>query len=183
MALTSCSPDTFMLNKYEQQSWVRVKLMNGLDKAEKINQNSFKINENAIVSMKVLETTQFSSEFDFMLLEGNEVDFYLFTTETEFEENPLLKITLTDKNYKIEKRGEIIAESDSINLVKNNFHRLFFHQEANLFRFKFDCKEIQLPEMKMNSSEYIILRTVGNTKALLQGLSNTENYDRLAPQE
>lgn len=181
MSLSSCSPDTFMINKYYEPSWVRVKMMNGLDKAEKINENSFKINENAIVSMKVLETTQYSSEFDLELTQGNEIDFYLFTTEYDFEDIPLLKIILTDKNYRIEKEGNIIAESDSLKILPLTFHRIKFHQEANMFRFTFDCAELPFPGVWLKSSEYIIVRTKGDTKAIIRGITNKSNFEKLTP--
>jgi hypothetical protein len=165
-----------MLNKYEERSWVKVKMLNGIEKAEKINQNSFRINKNAIISLKILETTQYSSEFDLQLTDGNEIDFYLFTTEYDFEELPYLKIILTDKNYRIEKEGKIIAESDSLRLTSTDFHRIRFHQEMNLFRFKFDCAEIAIPGIWLKASEYIIIRTPGDSRAILRGLTNTENY-------
>lgn len=181
IVLTSCNPDSFMLNKYEERCWIQVKMLNGIEKAEKINENSFKINENAIISTKVIQTTQYSSDFDLKLIEGGEIDFYLFTTEYDFEEIPYLKIILTDKNYRIEKEGQIIAESDTLKVSSTVFNRVQFHQENAIFRFKFDCAMIQIPEVKLNSSEYIIIRTKENTKAIIRGLTNTENYIKTNP--
>lgn len=178
MAMVSCAPDTFMLNKYVQTPWVNVKMLNGIEKAEKVNQNSFQINENALVSMKVIESNQFRSKFDLKLLEGDEISFYLYQTEADFEENKGLKIKITTSNYSIEINGKEVCRADSIKLNKGELHKINFHQEANLFEFDFDCNKIYLEQVGIPSTEFIIVRTNSKSRAILQGINNEENYER-----
>lgn len=176
LALISCSPDSFVLNKYGEANPIYVKMLNGIDKAEKINNNSLKINSNAIISLKFIEKTQDFKEFNLQLIEGKEVDLYLYTTDVEFEEKADVKIKLSVDKYEILKDNQIVAQSDTIKLVPLQNHLIKIKQDGNLLKFSIDCADITLQVHRYNSSEYLILRTLDETKVLVQGITIQDNY-------
>ncbi len=101
LALISCTSDQILLNQYNLNEYlIYVNLLNGIEKAEKINDNSLKVNKDAIISLKIDNVTQYQMEFDLSLLEGNQITILLKTTNYDYRERPDLEIILSDKGYK-----------------------------------------------------------------------------------
>ncbi len=176
LTILACSPDSFVLNKYGENNPIYVKMLNGIDKAEKINNNSLKINSDAIVSLKFMEKTQDVKEFDIQLLKGKEINLYLYTTEAEFEEKADIKIILSTENYQILQNNKNIAQSDTLKLIPLQNHRIRIKQDGILLKFSIDCADITLQVHHYNSSEYLIFRTKEEAEVLVNGITIQENY-------
>ncbi len=171
----SCSPDTFVLNKYEGDNVIYVRMLNGIGKTEKINENSLEIKPDAIVSLKFIEETQFIDEFNLTLKSGNGVSLYLYTTEAEFGEQKNIEVNLTTAGYKIIKNEEMIAGSDSIKLELNKNYRIKIQQEGNLLKFSVNCADIIIQVSKYVSNEYLIFQTGRTSEIQIDGITKQEN--------
>jgi hypothetical protein len=175
MLANSCSPDTFVLNKYEGDNLTYVRMLNGIEKAKKINENSLEIKPDAIVSLKFIEETQFINKFNLTLKSGNGVSLYLYTTEAEFGEQKNIKVNLTREGYKIIKNEEIIAGSDSIKLELNKSYRIKIQKEGNLLKFSVDCADITIQVSNYVADEYLIFQTDRTSEIQIDGITKQEN--------
>jgi len=171
LALISCTSDQILLNQYNLNEYlIYVNLLNGIEKAEKINDNSLKINKDAIISLKINDVTQYQMEFDLSLLEGNQITILLNTTNYDYRERPDLEIILSDKGYKIINGDKILAESDTIRILPYENHRVKFAPDGNQFRFAIDCTEFQFGIPHQISTEYIFFKTNRETSTLINGI-------------
>jgi|GEM_PF-1624199 hypothetical protein len=170
----SCSTDKLILNRYNlDQYQINAHLLNGIDKAVKINDNSLKINEDAIISLKIDDVTQYNLEFDLSLLKGNEIIMFLNTTHYDFREKPDLEIILSDKGYKISQGSTILAESDTIKFLPNENHRIKFTLDAAKMYFTIDCTDLQINIPHQISTEYVFFKTNSQTATLIRGIQLT----------
>ncbi|HPD33639.1 MAG TPA: hypothetical protein P5545_04330 [Bacteroidota bacterium] len=170
----SCTSDQILLNRYDLDEYlIYVNLLNGIEKAEKINDNSLKINSNAVISMKISTVTQYEMEFDLYLLSGNQMTIFLNTTNYDYKQQPDLEITLSDKGYKITNGDKILAKSDSLKIFPNENHRIKFSLDGNQLHFAIDCSALQFEIPHQISTEYIFFKTNRETSALINGVKLT----------
>lgn len=170
------SPDTIILNKFPEGKTIILKMLNGIDNAQEINQNSFRIFSDAIVSLKFVETTQNSIQFEIIPESEGKIELFLYTTQYNYPEKTPLKIILSEKKYSIEKENKIIAESDSIRLLTNKKHFLKLQKDANLLKITIDCAVIPISYVFLKATEYMIIRTDERSRAIIQGIDYSKNY-------
>lgn len=169
--IVSCTPDKLILNRNDLDSYfIYVNLLNGIDKAKKINDNSIQINKDAIISLKIDDVTQYQMEFDLSLLDGNQITMFLNSTNYDYKVKPDVGIELSVNGYKISNGSSVIAQSDSIRFMLNENHRVRFTLDAGKLFLKLDCAEMTLDIPQQISTEYLFFRTNAETKALIKGI-------------
>lgn len=177
IALVGCvAPDTIVLNRFPEGKTVILKMLNGIDNAQEINQNSFRIFPDAIVSLKFVETTQNSIQFEIIPENDGKIEMFLYTTQYNYPEQVPLKIILSDKGYSIEKENKVFAESDTIKLLKNQKHYIKLQKDANLLKISINCAVIPVSYVLLNATEYLIIRTDERFRAVVQGIDYSKNY-------
>lgn len=170
----SCTPDRLILNRNNLDAYfISVNLLNGIDKAKKINDNSLKMNKNALISLKIEDVSQYQLEFDLSLIEGNQVAIFLNTTNYDYNEKPNIEISLSNNGYKISNGPNVLAESDTIKLLTNENHRIKFTLDAGKLFFTLDCANMTFDIPNQISTEYIFFRTNQETSALFRGIQIT----------
>ena len=171
MFIVSCTPDKLILNRNDLDSYfISVNLLNGIDKAKKINDNSLQINKDAVISLKIDDVTQYQMEFDLSLLEGNQITMFLNSTNYDYKEKPDVGIELSNKGYKITNCAAVVAESDTIKFFPNENHRIKFTLDAGKLFLKLDCAEMTIDIPHQISTEYVFFRTNAETSGLLKGI-------------
>ena len=177
LILVGCvAPDTIVLNRFPEGKTVILKMLNGIDKAQEINQNSFRIFSGAIVSLKFVETTQNSIQFEIIPESDGKIEMFLYTTQYNYPEQAPIKLILSDKGYSIEKENKIFAESDSIVLLRNQKQFIKLQKDANLLKISIGCAVIPVSKVLQNATEYLIIRTDEKFGAVIQGLDYSKNY-------
>lgn len=169
-------PDTIVLNRFPEGKLVILKMLNGIDKAQEINQNSFRIQPNSIISLKFVETTQNFIEFEILPESTGKIEFFLYTTQYNYPEKAPFKLGLSDNGYSIEKENKLIAQSDSINLSPNTKLYVKLQKDANLLKISINCAVIPVSYVTLNATEYMIIRTDEKFRAVIQGIDYTKNY-------
>lgn len=170
------APDTIVLNRFPEGKMIILKMLNGIDKAQEINQNSFRITSNSIISLKFVETTQHSIEFEIVPESSGKIEILLYTTQYNYPEKAPLKLGLSDKGYSIEKENKLIAQSDSIYLSTNKKRYVKLQKDANLLKITIDCAVIPISYVTLNATEYMIIRTDDKFRAVIQGIDYSKNY-------
>ena len=171
MFIVSCTPNKLILNRNDIDSYfISVNLLNGIDKARKINDNSLLINKDAVISLKIDDVTQYQMEFDLSLLEGNQIAMFLNSTNYDYNEKPYVAIELSDNGYKIKIGTAVIAQSNSIRFMQNENHRIKFTLDAGKLFLKLDCTDMTIDIPNQISTEYIFFRTNAVTSGLIKGI-------------
>lgn len=151
-------------------------MLNGIDKVEEINQNSFRILPNSIISLKFIKATQNTIQFELIPKNAGKIEFFLYTTSYNYPENAPLKLELSDLGYSVTKENQVVAQSDKIFLSPNKKQVIKLQKDANLLKITIDCDVITLHKIYLIDTEYMIIRTDENLSAVIQGLDYSKNY-------
>ncbi len=170
------APDTIVLNRFPEGKTIILKMLNGIDKASEINQNSFRVFPNAILSLKFIETTQNSIQFELIPETEGNIELSLYTSQHAFPQIAPIKLVLSDKGYKIDKENKTLAESDTVKLSQNKKHLIKLQKDANLLKITIDCAVITFSYITLNATEYMIIRTDDKFRAVIQGIDYSKNY-------
>jgi|GEM_PF-2622613 len=172
-----CSaPDTIVLNRIPEGNTIVLTMLNGIEKAEEINHNSFRILPNSIISLKFIEATQNTIQFELIPQSTGKIEFFLYTTSNNFPEKAPIKLELSDNGYSIIKENKLIAQSDKESLSPNKKKLIKLQKDANLLKITINCDVIIASNVFLNATEYMIIRTDENLNAIIQGLDYSKNY-------
>jgi hypothetical protein len=172
-----CSaPDTIVLNRIPEGNTIVLTMLNGIEKAEEINHNSFRILPNSIISLKFIEATQNTIQFELIPQSTGKIEFFLYTTSNNFPEKAPIKLELSDNGYSIIKENKLIAQSDKESLSPNKKKLIKLQKDANLLKITINCDVIIASNVILNATEYMIIRTDENLNAIIQRLDYSKNY-------
>lgn len=173
----SCvSPDVFVINKYPGDKVIKVKMLNENGKAMLNPDQSITINPDALISLKFIEQTQYQTTFDLEKLTGDSIIFYLYNTETDFKKYSFIQIILSNSGYAVKLNDQIIAQSDTIQIKQGKNYKIKIQSEANLLNFSVDCADIKFQKIFLKATEYIMVRTDGNSRFKIKNLDFEKNF-------
>ena len=175
--LVGCTaPDIIILNKFPEGKTIVLKMLNGIDKVQEINHNSFRLMPNSIVSLKFIETTQNTIQFELIPESTGKIEFFLYTTSYNFPETTPIKFELSDSGYSITNKNQLIAQSDTISLSPNKKKVIKLQKDASLLKISINCDVIYINNIFLNATEYLIIRTDEKLSAVIQGIDYLNNF-------
>jgi len=173
----SCvAPDVFIINKYGGDKTIKIKMLNGNGKVVQNLDDSFVINPDALFSIKFIEQTQYQTTFDLEKLSGDSIIFYLYNTETDFKKYSFMQFILTNSGYAVKLNEQIIAQSDTIQIKQGKNYKIKIQSEGNLLNFSIDCADIRFQKIFLKATEYIMVRTDGNSRFKIKNLDFEKNF-------
>jgi hypothetical protein len=171
LALTSCAPDLFTLNRGIYNSRIYGLKMTSLDDVEVVNDNSIIIRNNGIAALAIAEKTQFEADLTVKLLSGHGLRFAFRTVSDNYSVHPAIFFDYTTDGSNVRENDHALAAVDSVKAKINQPSRIKIINDGKVFTILADCDTVYLGRTEIPATEYIIIESLRSSEALLSGIN------------
>jgi hypothetical protein len=184
LLMTSCgvfeewtSPELYTLDKNYTNSISGV-ILSELPTVVQTYDNEIMLQPGALTSLRVPELTQYNAQFNAKLMEGNGVRFAMRSTPKTYATNPGLTLDYTTSGCVLSENNRILTTVDSIKAGQGS-SIIHFMNNGKMFIITVGCDTVYNGATYLPATEYIIVSTLKDTKALLSGIQ----FDNVIPRE
>lgn len=167
--LISCSPYLFDINRNGNEI-INGKLTGNFRNFSQINDNSFIITDSLIIDLKAFNITNYKAKFLVRFLENNKLKLSLRTTLFDYLNGKEgISIYINNNKFKILVDNKLLKEGNfDINNSSVIFDIINFGEKLNI---KLNCTDINIENIKLPNTEFIIFETYMNSKIEVSGIN------------
>lgn len=174
-----CNPKYFKLITTHPYD-IEGKIVGRTENFKQINQNTFQLNDTVIIGLKSNMITNQQIKLLLHLDEKSQIRLSFRDFLHQFEPEESITLYLTEKDYTVKEADKIYTSGK---LEQQDSLFLEFEDDGKKLKLKINCTDINLENMQINSTEYMIIENFSNSKALLSilgwtDLRDIENYKK-----
>lgn len=174
----SCAPpDAFILNRKEPVQIYGL-IMSGLETVEQVRDNALYLLPDAMVALKAEEKTQLATDFTVELRDGDGIRFAFRTISDNYEKQNKITFDYTINGCLVKENEKIITKVDSIRAVLNDQKLIRILNEGNTYSITVDCDTVIKARTKLLATEYVIIKALNRTEAVLSGIDFADVKDK-----
>ncbi len=167
--IQSCASEKFNLN-YKGKYPISGYIINNLEGIKIVADNAIDIYDEAIVSLRSPNLTQYIATFTVNLRAGQGLRFSIRTVYDKYPQNPAIVLDYTTDGTTLYYKGQILKEDKNRKAKYQEPVNIIFENDGDLFKIRFDCDIFYLGKTKLASTEHIIIQALENTYARLYGI-------------
>jgi hypothetical protein len=175
LLITSCITEKFVLNRSASNA-IEGKIIGNIDSVNISHENAFSLLGNGQVALKVPELTQFTGDFTVELERGEGLQFIFRTLADKFNQRPRIIFDYKLNGCKVMQNDSLITVVDSINANSTEAKLIKIENYAGSFKITVDCDTVFYGKTNLECTEYIIIKSLNNSKAFISGI----NFDRIS---
>ena len=168
--LNSCNPRLIKLLEKDLDKVVPVYYLGKLHNVNKLNDNSISIKDSALVSFKIFGVTNHIIEFNTNSIDNQHFRINLRNIFDKFKPENGIQILIKNNTYIVFERNKLIR-SGFLNDEENYF---YFENDGKYLKIKINCDDIDIDEISIYATEYMIIENFEDSNIKLSGL-NWEN--------
>ncbi len=167
LLLYSCNPRMINLLEREFNYIASVYYLGKLNNVIKINDNSLLIKDSSLVFIKFVNSTNNIIEFNTINNSTQSFIISLFQISNTYSRNEGINISVENNAYKIYDKHHIYKDGK----LDNNKNYLYIRNEGNHLKLIINCDSINLENIKIPATEYLILENLQGSSIKLEGLT------------
>jgi len=166
----ACSPDQFMLNKQNDRPLYGF-IMSDLDSVQKTADNELRLHGGGIAAVRAEEITQLDADMTVKIISGDGLRFSFRTVSNEYDTNPGISFDFTPNGCTVKEKDKLLTSVDSIKAKPGSRSRIHIKNDGIHFFITVDCDTVIHSTTNLCSTEYIILKSLYSTEALVSSIN------------
>jgi hypothetical protein len=171
LALASCAPDEFLLNKGLYENQVNGLKMTSIDDVDVVNDNSIFIRNSGIVALTLAEKTQLIFDVTVDLQSGDGLRFAFRTVSDNYATHPGIFFDFTTSGSRVRENQTTLAAVDSVRAKIGQLSRIRIFNDGKIFTILADCDTVYYGRTELPATEYLIIESLRGSEALIKGIS------------
>ena len=166
--ISGCSPDIFRLNDSIEISTIYCRIYGDFKKVTHLNDNSFTMRDDVILSLKVLDLTNQKMKFNFEFIKGSKVRFTFRTVGNEFNHLKGISFEIDNGNYEILEQGRKIKSGKF--KIQNELSVLKIENDGDYLKIKSDCDDMINMKTKIPATEFMVIESFDGNEIKISGI-------------
>jgi|DewCreStandDraft_4_1066084.scaffolds.fasta_scaffold00019_341 hypothetical protein len=174
----SCAPpDAFLLNRKEPVQIYGL-IMSDLESVEQVRDNALYLLPGTMVALKVESITQLAADFTCELRDGEGITFAFRTISDNYEQQNKITFEYTTNGCIVRENNRLITKVDSIKAVPNEQKLIRILNEGKAYSITVDCDTVVKARTELCATEYVIIKSLKGTEAVLSGIDICDVKDK-----
>lgn len=169
LLLSSCSPDTYLLN-VSSQNPLFGKILTGYGTAETTSGNSILLRSGGITAIRRYSLTQYTAHFTTEIKKGDGLVFHFRTAPNNFESQKSIKFEFSTDGCKITESGSESIFIDSVKAKRNIPYLIKIFNDGKFAKVSVDCADIHFSATNIPSTEWVLIEALKDSEILLYGI-------------
>lgn len=158
--LSSCATDIFHLNRRNLNKIIPGYYLSGFASVDILSDNSLMLKENASISLKNIESTEWIASFDLLTKGEMNIDLQFRTSRHQKEKHSGIVVKIRNSFIELYENNKQIGKNIDYNFNKNEMYSIKILNDGARVKVLIDCDEVLDYRTKLLSTEYLIFKSI-----------------------
>ncbi len=173
------TPDVFDMNLRSERPLIEGFILSDITSVENNADNGFIMFPNAYISLREYRLMSRVSDLSIKTNGGDGMMFTIRTTQHERNNEPGIKLLINETGSTVFENNKIIFENPGAKLLPGEDQRLRIRNQGKYYSMSLDCETIYTGTTELPQTEFILIKTLPNTQALVYGIEFDDVFDDL----
>jgi hypothetical protein len=157
---SSCATDIFHLNRSSLNKTIPGYYLTGFASVDVLSDNSLMLKENASISLKNIESTEWLASFDILSKGKMNINLQFRTSRHQREKYSGIVVKIRNSFIELYENNKKIGERIDYNFSKNEMYSIKILNDGARVKVLVDCDEVIDYRTKLLSTEYLIFKSI-----------------------